>query len=130
MQYFWRFLGFGAVGALMVWDIVRKPEGLAPIAGIFGADPLGIPTVVVAAVVLAGLLLPLIGMMWRLIDLTQAMNRTDRRRATGALSIAMKVWRNRANPEVRRLAVKVLQWLALFVVAIGIWIIATAAAGV
>lgn len=130
LRHGWRLLGFGSVGALLAWDIVRTPEGVRPIIGIFGTDPLGIPTVFVAAAVAFALILPLMGMIWCGIDLAVQLRRLEGRLSHGKLAIVLAAWRNWANPEVRRLSRAMLGWLALFVVTTGVWIAATAAAGV
>ncbi len=130
MQYYFRLLGFGTVGALLIWDLVRKPEGLRPIIGIFGADPLGIPTVVVASAVALALLVPVMGMIWQGIDLARRLRKLEGRLSHGKLAIVLAARRNWHDPEIRRLSRAMFGWLVLFVMVTAIWIAATAVAGV
>lgn len=129
-----RLMMVSGLGVLMiaplVYDFFTKPESLKPFVGVFGANPLGIPTPVASSLVFAAIVAPLVGMMWRGIELVLVLKQLEGRAVTGKFAIVAAAWRNWAQPLVRLHARAMLGWLGLFVLMVGAWIIATEMAGV
>lgn len=114
----------------MVHDFYTDPKMLRPIIGIFGRDPFGIPTIMVATAVMTLLVAPLGLMIWHGIGLFGVIHEREGRIPHGTLAMALSVRRNWMDPRVRQGAKAMMMSLAAFILVTVVWIIATARAGV
>ena len=132
-QRFRRTIIFGAFILFFIVQMgleLRKPEFLKPFVGVFGANPLGIPTVVAAGATMLAILLPIFAKVWHVIGLTDAIRQRQGKAPLGVYSIGSAAWRNRFDPLVYHYGRAVLIDLAAFIGVTTLWIIATAIAGV
>lgn len=125
-------LGFlGLLTALMVMESIQSPSFAKPLVGVFGPRPLGLPPVLATPLLIfAGALAPMGAMLWHLVSALNFANRRDGVVRSGKFAMISGIASNWSDANVRRHGIWALVSLAVFLLLMGAWIMATSRAGV
>jgi hypothetical protein len=125
-------MGFiGLLTALIVMESIQSPGFARPIVGVFGPRPLGLSPVIAAPLLIfAGALAPMGAMLWHLLSALNFAHRRDGVVRSGKFAMISGIARNWSDTDVRRHGLWALGTLAVFLLLMGAWIMATSRVGV